>query len=37
VEGAGSAEEVYGRMMGLYPGRLNPGSLWSGAVLAKAE
>jgi len=30
-----TAEEVYERMMELYPGRLNPGSLWAGAVLVK--
>jgi glyoxylase-like metal-dependent hydrolase (beta-lactamase superfamily II) len=30
-----SAEEIYSRMMELHPTRLNPGSLWGGAALAK--
>jgi glyoxylase-like metal-dependent hydrolase (beta-lactamase superfamily II) len=29
------AQEVYGSMMELYPERLNPGSLWSGAMLVR--
>ncbi|RAQ45630.1 hypothetical protein AFGD_005955 [Aspergillus flavus] len=32
-----TAEEVYSRMMKLYPSRLNPGSLWSGAALSKGK
>lgn len=28
-----TAEEIYSRMMELHPTRLNPGSLWAGAVL----
>ncbi|KAH7026753.1 beta-lactamase-like protein [Macrophomina phaseolina] len=28
-----TAEELYARMMEVYPNRLNPGSLWAGAVL----
>jgi hypothetical protein len=35
VDGADTAQEVYGRMMELYPERLNPGSLWSGAALVR--
>jgi hypothetical protein len=31
----GTAEELYERMMEIYPARLNPGSLWAGAVLVK--
>ncbi|KAH7115524.1 beta-lactamase-like protein [Dactylonectria estremocensis] len=30
---AGTAEELYERMLDIYPERLNPGSLWAGAVL----
>lgn len=37
AEGAESADEVYEKMMEVYPEKLNPGSLWSGAVLAKAK
>lgn len=29
-----TAEEIYSRMMEIYPTRLNPGSLWAGAKLA---
>lgn len=32
-----TAEEIYGRMMELYPGRLNPGSLWGGAALVRPK
>lgn len=32
---ASTAEEIYERMMEIYPQRLNPGSLWAGAVLVK--
>lgn len=32
-----TAEEVYAAMMDRYPERLNPGSLWSGAALAKQK
>jgi glyoxylase-like metal-dependent hydrolase (beta-lactamase superfamily II) len=28
-----TAEELYARMMDIYPDRLNPGSLWAGAIL----
>ncbi|KAL6917234.1 hypothetical protein ACHAPO_005964 [Fusarium lateritium] len=28
-----TAEELYARMMDIYPNRLNPGSLWAGAIL----
>lgn len=35
VEACGSPEEIYGRIMGIYPTRLNPGSLWAGAKVAK--
>ncbi|SCO84293.1 probable Zn-dependent hydrolases, including glyoxylases [Fusarium oxysporum] len=28
-----TAEELYARMMEIYPDRLNPGSLWAGAIL----
>jgi glyoxylase-like metal-dependent hydrolase (beta-lactamase superfamily II) len=35
VDGADTAQEVYGRMVELYPERLNPGSLWSGAALVR--
>jgi glyoxylase-like metal-dependent hydrolase (beta-lactamase superfamily II) len=31
-----SARELYDRMLELYPGRANPGSLWGAAVAAKA-
>jgi glyoxylase-like metal-dependent hydrolase (beta-lactamase superfamily II) len=31
-----TAEELYGRMLELYPRRANPGSLWGGAKSAKA-
>jgi glyoxylase-like metal-dependent hydrolase (beta-lactamase superfamily II) len=34
VDESKTAEEIYFRMMDLYPERLNPGSLWSGAALA---
>jgi len=30
-----TAEELYGRMLEIYTERLNPGSLWAGAVLVK--
>ncbi|KAJ3549232.1 hypothetical protein NM208_g617 [Fusarium decemcellulare] len=30
-----TAEELYERMLEIYPGCLNPGSLWAGAVLIK--
>lgn len=30
-----TAEELYHRMVELYPARLNPGSVWAGAVLVK--
>ncbi|KAK6429076.1 hypothetical protein LTR95_014775 [Oleoguttula sp. CCFEE 5521] len=33
AESSNTAEEVYARMMEIYPTRLNPGSLWSGAKL----
>ncbi|EEU37426.1 uncharacterized protein NECHADRAFT_97077 [Fusarium vanettenii 77-13-4] len=32
---AGTAEELYERVLEIYPERLNPGSLWAGAVLIK--
>jgi hypothetical protein len=32
-----SAEELYDRMLELYPRRANPGSLWGGAKAAKPE
>ncbi|KAJ3454837.1 hypothetical protein MRS44_013437 [Fusarium solani] len=32
---AATAEELYERMLEIYPERLNPGSLWAGAVLIK--
>jgi glyoxylase-like metal-dependent hydrolase (beta-lactamase superfamily II) len=32
---AGTAEELYERMMEIYPACLNPGSLWAGAILVK--
>ncbi len=35
VKESDTAEEVYSRLMAKYPTRLNPGSLWGGAVLAK--
>ena len=35
VEGSGTAEELYDRMLGLYPRRANPGALWGGAKVAK--
>ncbi|EXM13485.1 hypothetical protein NW760_015408 [Fusarium oxysporum] len=28
-----TAEELYARMMEIYPNRINPGSLWAGAIL----
>jgi glyoxylase-like metal-dependent hydrolase (beta-lactamase superfamily II) len=34
---ASSAEELYDRMLELYPRRANPGSLWGGAKAAKAS
>ncbi|KNG80305.1 hypothetical protein ANOM_011274 [Aspergillus nomiae NRRL 13137] len=37
VQESRTAEEVYTQMMQLYPARLNPGSLWGGAVLSKQE
>lgn len=37
AEESAAAEEIYGRMMELYPKRLNPGSLWAGAVLVKPK
>lgn len=37
VEESETAEEVYSRMMELYPARLNPGSLWGGAALSKQK
>lgn len=33
AEDSKTAEEIYSRMMELYPKRVNPGSLWAGAVL----
>lgn len=30
-----TAEELYGRMLGIYAEHLNPGSLWAGAILVK--
>jgi glyoxylase-like metal-dependent hydrolase (beta-lactamase superfamily II) len=30
-----TAEELYGRMLEIYTERLNPGSLWAGAILVK--
>lgn len=35
AEESATAEEIYRRMMELYPTRLNPGSLWGGALLVK--
>jgi glyoxylase-like metal-dependent hydrolase (beta-lactamase superfamily II) len=32
-----TARELYDQMLALYPDRANPGSLWSAAVIAKAE
>ena len=32
-----TARELYDKMLALYPDRANPGSLWSAAVVAKAE
>jgi glyoxylase-like metal-dependent hydrolase (beta-lactamase superfamily II) len=32
-----TAQELYDRMMELYPDRANPGSIWSAAATAKAE
>jgi glyoxylase-like metal-dependent hydrolase (beta-lactamase superfamily II) len=32
-----TARELYDKMLALYPDRANPGSLWSAAVIAKAE
>lgn len=29
----GTAEELYNRILEIYPGRFNPGSLWAGAIL----
>ncbi|KAJ5589630.1 hypothetical protein N7537_012308 [Penicillium hordei] len=37
VEECKTAEEIYSRMMELYPARLNPGSLWGGAALSKQK
>jgi len=37
AEESTTAEEIYKRMMALYPRRLNPGSLWAGAVLVKPK
>lgn len=37
VEESKTAEEVYSRMMERDPKRLNPGSLWAGAVLSKPK
>ncbi|OGE47179.1 hypothetical protein PENARI_c057G08597 [Penicillium arizonense] len=31
------AEDIYSQMLELYPERLNPGSAWAGALLAKRE
>ncbi|KAJ6780700.1 hypothetical protein PWT90_09070 [Aphanocladium album] len=33
VEESNTAEEIYSRMLEIYPKRLNPGSVWGGAVL----
>jgi glyoxylase-like metal-dependent hydrolase (beta-lactamase superfamily II) len=33
----GTAQELYDRMMALYPDRINPGSLWGSANVAKAR
>ncbi|AJE44449.1 MBL fold metallo-hydrolase [Streptomyces nodosus] len=35
VEGSRTAEELYARMLRLYPRRANPGALWGGAKVAK--
>jgi glyoxylase-like metal-dependent hydrolase (beta-lactamase superfamily II) len=32
-----TAQELYDRMLALYPGRINPGSLWGSANAAKAS
>lgn len=37
VEESDTAEEIYSRLVQKYPARLNPGSLWGGAVLAKKK
>ncbi|UNI17154.1 hypothetical protein JDV02_003530 [Purpureocillium takamizusanense] len=34
-EETSTAEELYNRILQLYPGRLNPGSAWAGAILVK--
>jgi hypothetical protein len=31
------AEDIYWRMLELYPERLNPGSAWAGVLLAKRD
>ena len=36
-DATGSARELYERMLGLYPERANPDSLWSAAATAKAQ
>jgi hypothetical protein len=36
-ESTKTARELYGRMLEIYPDRVNPGSLWGGAAVAKAE
>ncbi|MGW5233308.1 hypothetical protein ACWEQU_13665 [Streptomyces nodosus] len=35
VEGSRTAEELYDRMLRLYPRRANPGARWGGAKVAK--
>jgi len=36
-EETATAEELYDRMLALYPNRINPGSLWGSANAAKAR
>jgi hypothetical protein len=35
-DGTATAQELYDRMLALYPDRINPGSLWGSAHAAKA-
>jgi glyoxylase-like metal-dependent hydrolase (beta-lactamase superfamily II) len=37
VEESQTADDIYSRMMELYPARLNPGSLWAGAACSKPK
>lgn len=37
AKSSSSAEEIYSRMMEIYPLRINPGSLWAGAVLVHPQ